>query len=513
MVSFGFLVDNKKCIGCHACSTACKSENEVPLGVHRTWVKSVETGIYPNVSRSFQVTRCNHCANPPCVKICPVTAMYQREDGIVEFDSEACIGCKACIQACPYDAIYIDPISQTAAKCHYCAHRTEIGLEPACVVVCPQHAIVSGDLDDPGSEISRLVAKEKITVRKPEQGTKPKLFYVDGHAAALDPLAAPEDPGRFMFTDEMATSRHPMSSSEPGSARLAGQMVQVGHNNQHPLYWGWQVPAYIITKDIAAGIMMMLVAYWGWLGRMVTPPSGLLLVFSMIGFTGLTAVLLISDLKRPERFMRILLRPQWRSWLTRGAYILAGFGLAIAVLAAAFMVPGGVAPGTWTLILIVVAPIAAATAAYTAYLLGQAEGRDLWQSPLLPIQFLNRSMLSGAAWIVILGLSFPLDLGFLAFAESCCLVLIAVDLGLILFAEHAIPHASATCLSAAKMITEGHYRRPYWFGGILLGHIIPGVFLVISLPMLSALAAVLILIGLYILEHVFIMAPQRVPNS
>src|SRR5438093_4212068 len=142
--NYGFVIDQRKCIGCHACTVACKSENEVPLGVNRTWVKYVETGTFPNTRRHFQVTRCNHCANPPCVRICPVTAMYQRTDGIVEFDASVCIGCKACLQACPYDAIYIDPDSGTAAKCHYCSHRTDIGLEPACVIVCPTHAIISG---------------------------------------------------------------------------------------------------------------------------------------------------------------------------------------------------------------------------------------------------------------------------------------------------------------------------------------------------------------------------------
>ncbi len=139
-MNYGFVIDNRSCIGCHACSTACKSENEVPLGVYRTWVKYTETGTFPNTQRHFQVTRCNHCANPPCVRICPTEAMYQRDDGIVEFDKDACIGCKACLQACPYDAIYIDPETRTAAKCHFCAHRLDLGLEPSCAVVCPEHA-------------------------------------------------------------------------------------------------------------------------------------------------------------------------------------------------------------------------------------------------------------------------------------------------------------------------------------------------------------------------------------
>ncbi|NUN52579.1 MAG: 4Fe-4S dicluster domain-containing protein, partial [Planctomycetaceae bacterium] len=200
-MNYGFLIDNRSCIGCHACSTACKSENDVPLGVHRTWVKSVETGTYPDVARHFQVTRCNHCANPPCVRICPTAAMYQRADGIVEFSGDACIGCKACLQACPYDAIHIDPGTLTAAKCHFCSHRIEVGLEPACVVVCPTHAILAGDLDDPASEISRTLAREKVSVRKPEQGTAPKLFYVEGTAAGLVPTAAEQYPASFMTSD------------------------------------------------------------------------------------------------------------------------------------------------------------------------------------------------------------------------------------------------------------------------------------------------------------------------
>jgi Fe-S-cluster-containing dehydrogenase component len=101
------VLDQTKCIGCHACTTACKAENQVPLGVTRTYVKAVEVGTFPQVRRAFQVTRCNQCANPPCVAACPTGAMYQREDGIVDFNKAICIGCKACMAACPYDAIFI----------------------------------------------------------------------------------------------------------------------------------------------------------------------------------------------------------------------------------------------------------------------------------------------------------------------------------------------------------------------------------------------------------------------
>jgi Fe-S-cluster-containing dehydrogenase component len=189
-MKYGFVIDNRKCIGCHACTVACKTENQVPVGVNRTWVKYVEKGVFPNTRRVFQVTRCNHCEKPPCVTICPVTAMYQRKDGIVDFNSDRCIGCKACMQACPYDSIYMDPDDGTATKCHFCAHRTEVGLEPACVIVCPEHAIIAGDLSDPSSEAAQLVAREPVRVRKPEQGTQPKLYYIDGDESAIVPTAA-----------------------------------------------------------------------------------------------------------------------------------------------------------------------------------------------------------------------------------------------------------------------------------------------------------------------------------
>ena len=176
-MNFGFVIDNRKCIGCHACTVACKSEHDVPVGVNRTWVKYIEKGEFPNTQRLFSVMRCNHCQDAPCVDICPTTALFIREDGIVDFDNRRCIGCKACIQACPYDAIYIDPQNLTAAKCNYCTHRVDLGLEPACVNVCPTHAIISGDLENPNSEIAQLVSREKVQVRKPEKGTYPKLSF------------------------------------------------------------------------------------------------------------------------------------------------------------------------------------------------------------------------------------------------------------------------------------------------------------------------------------------------
>ncbi len=189
------VLDQTKCIGCHACTTACKSENEVPVGVTRTYVKSVDVGTFPQVRRAFQVTRCNQCTDAPCVTACPTQAMYQRPDGIVDFDKDICIGCKACMAACPYDAIFINPEDHSAEKCNLCAHRIDVGLEPACVTVCPTEAILVGDLNDPSSKVAQAVQRRPALVRRPEKETGPGLFYLGAHQATLDPLGSTRPDG------------------------------------------------------------------------------------------------------------------------------------------------------------------------------------------------------------------------------------------------------------------------------------------------------------------------------
>lgn len=549
--NYGFVINNRNCIGCHACSTACKSENEVPLGVYRTWVKYTEVGEHPESRRQFQVTRCNHCANPPCVRICPVTAMYQREDGIVEFDPEACIGCKACLQACPYDAIHIDPQSGTAAKCHYCAHRIEVGLEPSCVVVCPTHAIVAGDMNDPNSEISKVLAGERTTVRKPEQGTAPKLFYIDGDDVTMHPTATERYPETFMWADVVdeghghksnangkastATRRHADSGAalrkpqpqglpqngpiQLGEGRTAGQMVQVAYNAQHKIPWHWQVPSYLVTKAIAAGIFLFLAM--AWLGGLAEFSAPLAAVGSLttVVFLLLTTALLVADLERPERFLNIVFRPQLESWLARGAFILMAFsGLATAWAVAEVggwlgFLDASTAAAARPWLLGFGTPLAIGTAIYTAYLFGQAEGRDLWQSPLLPFHLLVQSGMAGAAAVTIIATFVELPPGMADVATSTFVALLVVDLFVTLTGEFGMPHASEVAARAAHEISHGKYRAQFWIGAIVLGHLVPLLILVLGFPFAGLVAGVLALVGLYLFEHAFVMAPQEIPNS
>lgn len=172
------LIDLRRCIGCHACSVACKAEFAVPLGVRRSWVKIDEKGYFPHTARMFLPRLCNHCDEPACVKVCPVGATFQREDGLVKIDEKICIGCELCIAACPYQARFLHPFKKIADKCDFCLHRIDKGVVPACVNTCPTNARIFGDLNDPDSEVSRLVSGNSVQVLEPELGTEPQVFYI-----------------------------------------------------------------------------------------------------------------------------------------------------------------------------------------------------------------------------------------------------------------------------------------------------------------------------------------------
>jgi Fe-S-cluster-containing dehydrogenase component/formate-dependent nitrite reductase membrane component NrfD len=546
IMNYGFVIDNTRCIGCHACSTACKSENEVPLGVNRTWVKYVEHGAYPDVTRTFQVTRCNHCENPPCVRICPVTAMYQREDGIVEFDKDVCIGCKACMQACPYDAIYIDPDTHTAAKCHYCSHRVDAGLEPACAVVCPTEAIIAGDLDDPMSRIAKTVAANRVTVRKPEQGTAPKVLYIDGDGVALHPTVFASPPRQMMFTETIGplpaplpahkqaavhkrapsgvAIRDPQAQALPSGSpvrssggRMAEQMVQLAYNAQHKIPWHWPVPAYLVTKGIATGIMLILALTWALELAAFNAPAMIWGGLLSVVMTLLTTILLVADLERPERFLSIILHPQWKSWLTRGAFLLIGFATIsslwwIAELLAWLDVVRFPAVSRMVMAWLCL-PLALGAAIYTAFLFAQAEGRDLWQSPLLPVHLLVQAVMVGSG--ALLGLAAVIDFApdLVTVAKIAFGVGLGLDLFMLLFGEFGIAHASEVAARAAHEISRGKYAKQFWLGAIVTGHLVPLALLALPGTVAPAGAALLAIIGLYAYEHAFVMAPQEVPNS
>lgn len=506
---YGFVIDHRKCIGCHACTVACKEENRVPLGAFRTWVKYVEKGTFPLTRRYFSVLRCNHCDAAPCVTICPTVALYRRPDGIVDLDGARCIGCKSCMQACPYDALYIDPGTSTAAKCHYCAHRVEVGLEPACVVVCPERAIVAGDLDDAGSEIARLVAREQVSVRKPEQGTRPKVFYLGADAAGLTPqLQGPAT--TYLWGQRPAAEVdlvRMVAGVDGADAGAAGALAKPVYDAPHaPRPWGAKVAAYLWTKSVSAGVLMVAALATLFGASAADPLVGVVAPALALAFLSITAVLLVMDLKRPDRFHYILLKGNPRSWLVWGAWILLGYG----AVAVGWLV-GGLARCDG--VLHAFAPIAcvaaSAAAGYSAFLFRQAEGRDFWQSPVLLPHLLVAAVVAGGATLLLAGAvqgdaPGPRLRGALAVA--------LLSEGCLLFAELLGGHANVDVARAARLITRGYWRGRFWTGVVLAGVVVP-LFLIVVGEAPAVAGALLALGGLWLWEDIWVKAAQSIPLS
>lgn len=507
---WGKVLDQTRCIGCHACTVACKSENEVPLGVNRTYVKQTETGHFPDTRRSFQVTRCNQCQNPPCVTACPVTAMYQRGDGLVDFDKDACIGCKACIAACPYDAIFINPEDGSAEKCNFCAHKLDVGLEPACVSVCPVEAILIGDINDPTTKVAQIIGRESVNVRRPEKQTSPKMYYVGVDQSTLDPLAAttPEG-GLFQWSEQKndLEAGYITSGMPAGWSSNNGAAALLAYDFNHKRPWDFRVSLYTWTKSIASGAMFFTViaVLAGWLpldsmlAQWVAP-----LVAGI--FLAITGGLLIWDLTHPGRFYKIFTRPQWNSWLTRGAFIIAAYGAVIALWLLDSLLGGS---GLQKPLMWLALPASLMTSVYTAFLFAQSKARDLWQNPLLPFHLGLQALLAGAAMMGILAV-FSGQTLFLRGA-LWTVALSALVHALVTWGEISLPHVTAHAKLATKHLTEGIFKRYFW-GGLLGGGVLPVVLIaLIPNPVGLFLGSVAALAGLLAFEHAYVQAGQSVP--
>jgi len=197
---YGMVIDLKRCIGCTGCALVCKAENATPPGVLWLRVVKSESGKFPQVRRVSMPVQCMHCAEPPCLEVCPTGATYKRADGIVDIDADKCVGCRYCMMACPYSQRYFydeerhyfpgngaTPYEQARSerhpsgvvmKCNFCRHRISAGKDPACVANCPAVARYFGDLDDPTSTVSRLIKERGGYTLHPELGTGPAVYYL-----------------------------------------------------------------------------------------------------------------------------------------------------------------------------------------------------------------------------------------------------------------------------------------------------------------------------------------------
>ena len=525
-IQWAKVIDHTRCIGCHACTTACKSENLVPVSVTRTYVKHVDVGVFPQARRAHQVTRCNQCAHAPCVTACPTAAMFKRADGIVDFDKSICIGCKACMAACPYDAIFINPEDHSAEKCNFCAHRIDIGLEPACVVVCPTQAILVGDMNDADSYVAQIVNRDTVAVRRPEKETLPKLFYKGAHQATLDPLAArrPEG-GLFMWSEQQEGSGYVTSGNPNFSNSSAAALLS--YDVAHSIPWDWRVSLYTWTKGIATGVYLVacLLVFLSWFSVANNPIWFWATPVISGGFLAITGGLLIWDLEHPERFHLIFTRPQWRSWLVKGAFIIAGYTLVLALHFFASLL-GWRTVQFWLMIPGV--PLAILTAVYTAYLFAQAKARDMWQNPLLPPHLFCQALLLGSAvllpvFVMYRGVMVS-DAMFSGIIDtvrpevSLLLWLLGITSLihlLMVWGEVSLTHPTAHArLAIWEMVNGRRYRNDFWMGITLsfLGCVLPllAVLGVLSIS-IGIAGSPLALIGLMLFENAYVQAGQSVP--
>jgi Fe-S-cluster-containing dehydrogenase component/formate-dependent nitrite reductase membrane component NrfD len=506
---YGFVIDQDRCIGCHACTVACKEEHQVPVGVFRTWVKHIEKGEFPNTSRHFGVMRCNHCDDSPCTEICPTSALYRRADGIVDFDNRRCIGCKACMQACPYDALYIDPNNNTAAKCNFCAHRVEVSLEPACVIVCPTQAILAGDLDNPGSRVSRTVATRKVSVRKAQKGTQPKLFYVGIEGDLLEPTRISRK-DTYFASDRRDGQSDAMADD---GINLAGVLAREVYDVPHRAPWGWKIAAYLWTKAVAAGVLLVAAILLSLGGQASTTLFNIVCPSAALVGLAATSALLIFDLKRPDRFYYLITKPNFSSWLVLGTYFLLGYG----ALGAGWLLCGILSGSVPALLRWLAAGFAVASACYSAFLFAQAKGRDLWQSPLFLWHLLVQAFIAGSATILIAGILMSAAQEILRSAVMILLVSLIVSLAMNL-GEIALPHVSEDVRIATRVLTKGRLSGRFWGLVIGLGLLAPialtALIVASVIPTAFAMAAaVLSLAGMWWFEELWVKAGQSVPLS
>ena len=491
---YGFLIDHRKCIGCHACTVACKSENDVPLGNFRTWVKYTEKGAFPDVRRHFTVLRCNHCDDAPCVEVCPVEALHKRPDAIVDLDRDLCIGCASCTHACPYDSIYMNEGTGTAEKCHFCAHRTERGMAPACVVVCPEQAIVAGDVSNPSSEIATLLESETTSRRRLDKATRPRVWYVDALEESLTPGCASE-PEHFIWSDRQAPPPPVVPGFEPTADLL--NVLDVAH----PPTWGHHIYTYLLTKNIAAGIGMVA-PFLGLLGVSDSWARDVLPEVLILLFMAITMVYLIIDLGKPSRFIKILTHPNMSSWLVKGAFILMAFGLTTAATLALrlFEMDGAAKVARF-----IGLPLALLTSGYSAWLFAQCKGRELWCEKGTFAHLVTRAAALGGGFVLLLPAA--------GFGPSSLFVS-ATLISLLVSSRRGWPKEKAAARVARHHAADGSRQLGRILGVMALALGLMAGFASGSIDLATRILGVAsLLTGQFLCERAWIRNGQEFPNS
>jgi formate-dependent nitrite reductase membrane component NrfD len=409
--------------------------------------------------------------------------------------------------ACPYDQLFIDENTKTAEKCNFCANRVENKLEPACVSVCPTECRIFGDMDDPTTAVAQIVQREAFTVRKPEKGTGPKVFYL----GADDSIIQPEIASRPFMFKEGGVHLRPLGAREPDPASPGDPRVD--YDVPHKKAWGIDLVLYLLTKGISTGALFLGAILWFMGDR--TALSGLAAPLVSSIFSGLTALVLIMDLERPERFYYILTRPNWKSWMARGAFILTAHGAIAGLWVLAWLLG---APSLITVLAVLTLPVALGATGYTGLLFAQGLARDLWQGPHATLDLVAQAAAEGGAALLIAALFIDVDPWVLSTVAWTVAGATALHF-LILVTENLLaPSPTLHHELAVRAIREGAYARLFWVGALGLGGLAPLVLFAVamtsgfSLTVLVPMALVT-LAGSLAWEYIWVEAGQCVPIS
>ena len=419
MTRWAMVADLERCVGCQTCTAACRHANATSPAVQWRKVLDIESGTYPNVSRTFVPVGCQHCADPPCMHVCPTTATRQRADGIVTIDYDICIGCAYCDVACPYQARFkidaprfaypgreIDNEFEredpgrlgVAQKCTFCSDRIDFGLAngltpgsdpratPACVNACIADALLFGDADDPDSNVSRLLREQRSFRMHADLGTEPGFHYVYGQTSTADQESVPA------------------STERPSAHHLRTRGVEPWHQ-QH---WDWKAAGNFICGGAGTGLFTFAAA--ASLRKVPLYPIG----FVALAIIGLGMLLLLFKIGRPLRFIHVLRQPQ-RSWMSREAWI-AGVFFPLAAAATWF---GGpvltIAAGALGLLFLF----------SQAMILKEARGIPAWRiAAILPLMIAT-GMAEGCGLFLIVAVVLP-GYGEMADVTAVAVVLLAV---------------------------------------------------------------------------------------
>src|ERR1700690_1063187 len=485
MTRWAMVADPERCVGCQTCTAACRHANATSPAVQWRSVLDVEAGAYPNVSRVFVPVGCQHCADPPCMHVCPTTATRQRADGIVTVDYDLCIGCAYCEIACPYQARFLvhkphfafddamqneveraDPARLgVAQKCTFCSDRIDFGLEndltpgidpratPACVNACIADALHFGDVDDPNSNVSQLLREQRSFRMHAELETDPGFHYLYGKANGQD-----------------------LESIRPaaGSAMAGGQIRTRGVEPSLQKHWDWKAASNFMCGGAGSGLFVFTAIASLRYGELA--PLG----WAALGIVTLGLSILMLKIGRPLRAIYVLLQPQ-RSWMTREAWI-AAVWFPLAALALWFQVPT---------MLIAAAGFAVLFLCSQAMILQAAKGIPAWRMPWIVPLLIATGLAEGSGLFLAATAQFA-ALKPLAATVAVIAVILAALRGWVWRSYLA---ALETKGAPTRTLAVFYGYRPWFF---TIGLVLPLALIVVGFAVMAAAAPLFAIAGVCI---------------